>query len=147
MDETAEEDLYLHDAVVRDRDELGVAICAASLEVVLVGDEDVAAAGRDDVQEFLARDPAGCWKAPLEERGAVDVIVLRAGEDQVFTNQLLRGGTVLPYVSVEVRTHDLLGRHEPPRVGQPNRVGRSGDPDDVPSQGRLSPDGDGGHGS
>src|SRR4051812_29723051 len=64
------------------------------------------------MNELLAGDSVCCRETPLKERVAIDVIVLRAREDQVLTDQCLCGSTILLDVGGEVRPNYFLRLHE-----------------------------------
>ena len=58
----------------------------------------------------MVLEAVGRGEAAFEERGPVDVVVLRAGEDEVLSGQPLGGGTVLGEVAVEEGPDGFSGR-------------------------------------
>src|SRR5262245_13134932 len=104
LEPAAEEDLDLGHLAVADGVHLDVAVALPGLErFVLVAD--------DDVDEPVRIELRVRREAALEERGLVEMVVLRAGEREAVGEQLVGGSGVLVEVALDERTYDVGLRH------------------------------------
>src|SRR5918994_3370348 len=111
-DAAAEEHLRLPDSAVTHREQLDVAVALAALQLVLVHGEDVVVTRRLHVEHLLGREPLSGREAPLEERVLVDVVVLRAREDELIGEQSIHRVPILCQIRVEHCPDSVSVGHE-----------------------------------
>jgi hypothetical protein len=111
LDLAPEEDLDLDKLFTAHRDEFGVSVTFSGHQLVLIQDEDTVIARADELQDLLGDEPVGGGKTPFEVCRFVDVIVLRAREDQVVRDEPFSRVSVLSDVRVEGRADYLRIGH------------------------------------
>ena len=112
LDRAPEEDLCLSELTGPDGGELHVAMPLAGLKQVLVHDEDPVIARGHELHDLLSHDAVRGREALFEEVSLADVIVLRAGEDVILSQEPIHGSAILGDVGLERSANNVRVRHD-----------------------------------
>jgi len=102
----AEIDLCLDDLAAADGQPLRIAESSTAKSRCFVNDEDLFAV-HNDIDELKVRDRLAVGPTTREVSAAIQAVIQRAGEMEVFVDQGLDGDSVLMYIGEITRTGDV----------------------------------------